>query len=231
LQTQDHAVRFNVSGIFIDADVSVPADAAGIVLFVHGSGSSRHSPRNQFVAGSLRSLGLGTVLMDLLTPDEERADQFSGQLRFDISFLARRVITVVDEMRRLTTARLGLFGASTGAAAALVAAAARLENILAVVSRGGRPDLAGDALAAVRAPTLLIVGSEDHEVIELNRRAMTRMKAERRIEIVPGASHLFHEPGALKTVAHLAADWFRAHLDDGSAGQGEGEGRLRGDTA
>jgi dienelactone hydrolase len=215
LQTQDQAVRFNVSGIFIDADVSVPADATGIVLFVHGSGSSRHSPRNQFVAGTLRARGLGTVLMDLLTPDEERADQFSGLLRFDISFLARRVIAVVDEMRRQTTARLGLFGASTGAAAALVAAAARVDSILAVVSRGGRPDLAGDALAAVRAPTLLIVGGEDHEVVELNRKTMTRMKTERRIEVVPGASHLFHEPGALETVAHLAADWFRAHPGDG----------------
>jgi putative phosphoribosyl transferase len=212
LQTQDHSVRFNVGGVFIDADVSIPADATGIVLFVHGSGSSRHSPRNQFVASSLRSQRLGTVLMDLLTPAEEHADQFSGRLRFDIRFLARRVFAIVDEMRRQMTAPLGLFGASTGAAAALVAAAARAESILAVVSRGGRPDLAREALADVRAPTLLIVGSEDHDVVELNRKAMTRMKTEARIEIVPGASHLFHEPGALETVARLAAEWFTSHL-------------------
>ena len=219
MQTQDHPVRFNVSGVSIDADLSIPADATGIVLFVHGSGSSRHSPRNQFVAGSLQSQRLGTVLMDLLTPAEERADQFSGHLRFDIRFLARRVIAVVEEMRGQPSAPLGLFGASTGAAAALVAAAARPESILAVVSRGGRPDLAGDALADVRAPTLLIVGGEDHDVVELNRKAMTRMKAGTRLEIVPGASHLFHEPGVLETAAHLAADWFSTHL------------RLRGDTA
>ena len=219
MQTQEHAVRFNLSGVSIDADVSIPADATGIVLFVHGSGSSRQSPRNQFVAGSLRSQRLGTVLMDLLTPAEERADQFSGHLRFDIRFLARRVIAAVEEMRGQPSAPLGLFGASTGAAAALVAAAARPESILAVVSRGGRPDLAGDALADVRAPTLLIVGGEDHDVVERNRKAMTRMKAGTRLEIVPGASHLFHEPGALETVAHLAADWFSTHL------------RLRGDTA
>ena len=208
MQTQDHAVRFNVSGVFIDADLSIPADATGIVLFVHGSGSSRHSPRNQFVAGNLRSQGLGTVLMDLLTPAEERADQFSGHLRFDIRFLARRVIAVVEEMRGQLDRAVGFVWREHGAAAALVAAAARAESILAVVSRGGRPDLAGDALADVRAPTLLIVGGEDHDVVELNRKAMTRMKAETRLEIVPGASHLFHEPGALETVAHLAADWF-----------------------
>jgi putative phosphoribosyl transferase len=215
LQTQDHAVRFNVGGVYIDADISIPADATGLVLFVHGSGSSRHSPRNQFVAGNLRSQGLGTVLMDLLTPIEERADQFTGHLRFDISFLARRVIAVVDEMRGQSTLPMGLFGASTGAAAALVVAAARPEHIRAIVSRGGRPDLGGDALADVRAPTLLIVGSEDHEVIALNRKAAARMKVEARIEIVPGASHLFHEPGALETVAHLAAEWFTTHLVDG----------------
>jgi putative phosphoribosyl transferase len=215
LQTQDHAIRFNASGVYIAADVSVPADATGIVLFVHGSGISRQSSRNQFVAGSLRSQGLGTVLMDLLTPAEERADQFKGHLRFDISFLARRVIAVIDDMRGQATLPLGLLGASTGAAAALVVAALRHGRILAVVSRGGRPDLAGDSLADVRAPTLLIVGSEDHDVVELNRKAMARMTAETRIEIVPGASHLFHEPGALEAVAHLAGDWFTTHLVDG----------------
>jgi putative phosphoribosyl transferase len=215
LHTQDHAVRFNVGGVYIDADVSVPSDATGIVLFVHGSGSSRQSPRNQFVAGHLRSQGLGTVLMDLLTPAEERSDQFSGHLRFDILFLARRVIAVVDEMRGQSTLPIGLFGASTGAAAALVVAAGRSTNVHAVVSRGGRPDLAGDALATTRAPTLLIVGGEDHEVVELNRKAMVRMTAETRMEIIPGASHLFHEAGALETVADLAANWFTSHLGDG----------------
>jgi pimeloyl-ACP methyl ester carboxylesterase len=214
LHTQDHAVRFNVGGVYIDADVSVPTDATGIVLFVHGSGSSRHSPRNQFVAANLRAEGLGTVLMDLLTPAEERSDQFSGHLRFDILFLAKRVIAVVDDMRQQSKLPMGLFGASTGAAAALVVAAARPTTVHAVVSRGGRPDLAGDALRTARAPTLLIVGADDHEVLELNRKAMARMTAEAKIEIVPGASHLFHEPGALETVSHLAAEWFNAHLVD-----------------
>ncbi len=213
MQLQDHAVRFNVGGVSIDADVSIPADAAGLVIFVHGSGSSRHSPRNQFVAEYLRAQGLGTVLMDLLTPAEERADQFSGHLRFDISFLARRVIAVADDLRAQSRLPFGLFGASTGAAAALVVAAARAKDISTVVSRGGRPDLAGDALGVVTVPALLIVGGEDHEVLELNRKAMARMKAEVRLEVVPGASHLFHEPGALETVAHLAADWFKRHLD------------------
>ena len=214
MQTQDHAVRFNVGGVHIDADVSVPADATGIVLFVHGSGSSRHSPRNQFVAANLRAEGLGTVLMDLLTPAEERSDQFSGHLRFDILFLAKRVIAVVDDLRAQSKLPMGLFGASTGAAAALVVAASRPTNVRAVVSRGGRPDLAGDALANTRAPTLLIVGGEDHEVLELNRKAMARMTANAKIEVVPGASHLFHEPGALETVSHLAGEWFSSHLVD-----------------
>jgi putative phosphoribosyl transferase len=214
LHTQDQAVRFNVGGIHIDADVSVPADATGVVLFVHGSGSSRHSPRNRFVADRLHEQGLGTVLMDLLTRAEERADQFSGHLRFDISFLARRVRAVIDDLRERISLPLGLFGASTGAAAALVVAAAQPQLISAVVSRGGRPDLAGSALEAAKAPTLLIVGGEDLEVVELNRKAAAQMTTESRIEIVPGASHLFHEPGALETVAHLAAGWFTTHLVD-----------------
>ena len=214
MQTHAHAARFNVGGVYIDADVSVPADATGIVLFVHGSGSSRHSPRNQFVADNLRAQGLGTVLMDLLTPAEERSDQFSGHLRFDILFLAKRVIAVVDDMSEQSPLPIGLFGASTGAAAALVVASGRRTKIRAVVSRGGRPDLAGDALGAMQPPTLLIVGGEDHEVIQLNRKAMARMTGDVKMEIVPGASHLFHEPGALETVAHLAADWFSTHLVD-----------------
>ena len=212
MQTREQAVRFNVGGIHIDADVSMPADATGVVLFVHGSGSSRHSPRNRLVAASLRAQGLGTVLMDLLTRAEERADQFSGHLRFDIAFLARRVMAVLDEVRVQMSLPVGLFGASTGAAAALVVAAAQPHIVSAVVSRGGRPDLAGHTLPAVKAPTLLIAGSQDPEVIELSRKAAAQMTAESRIEIVPGASHLFHEPGALETVAHLAADWFTTYL-------------------
>ena len=214
MHTPAHAVRFNAAGTYIDADVSIPSGASGVIVFVHGSGSSRHSPRNQLVATHLRTQGLGTVLMDLLTPAEERADQFAGQLRFDIGFLARRVIPVLDEVREQAPLPIGLFGASTGAAAALVVAAAKSARISAVVSRGGRPDLAAESLAVVEAPTLLIVGGEDREVLALNQKAMERMKAEVRLEIVPGASHLFHEPGALETVAHLAANWFRTHFVD-----------------
>lgn len=208
---RSNAVRFNAAGAAIDADVSIPAGAGGVVIFVHGSGSSRHSPRNQAVASHLQLQGFGTVLMDLLTPIEEREDQFTGHLRFDISFLARRVAAVIDELRSEITLPMGFFGASTGAAAALVVAAGRPEVVSAVVSRGGRPDLAGDALPAIRSPTLLIVGSEDPEVLALNSKALSRMECEARLEIVPGASHLFHEPGALEAVAHLAADWFTAH--------------------
>ena len=212
MQTQN--AHFDVGGVEIDADVTVPATAAGLVLFVHGSGSGRHSARNQFVAANLRAQGLGTVLMDLLTPDEERSDQFTGHLRFDIPFLSRRVVSVIDTVRRQMALPLGLFGASTGAAAALVAAAMRPQAVSAVVSRGGRPDLARDALPAVTAPTLLIVGEDDRDVLELNRQAMRRISAAVELEIVPGASHLFHEPGALEAVAHLAGDWFVAHLVD-----------------
>lgn len=205
---QEQAVRFHVDGVQIDANVSMGTEATGVVLFVHGSGSGRHSPRNQFVAAKLQARALGTVLVDLLTPAEERADQFSGHFRFDISFLARRVLAVLDRLRHQTRLSIGLFGASTGAAAALVVAAARRSEISAVVSRGGRPDLAGTALPSVKAPTLLIVGGAGMEVLEHNRKAMERMTGEVQLEIVPGATHLFHEPAALETVAELAADWF-----------------------
>jgi len=212
LGTQDQVVHLNAAGVSIDADISIPADVTGVVLFVHGRGSSRHSPRNQFVAERLRARRLGTVLADLMTRAEERADQFTGRLRFDIPFLAGRVAAVVDPLRRQLQRPMGLFGASTGAAAALVMAAANPKDVRAVVSRGGRPDLAGDALTAVQSPTLFIVGSEDREVLELNRRAMARMKGDVRLEVVSGASHLFHEPGALETVADLAAGWFETNL-------------------
>lgn len=213
MPTQERSVTFALEDATLEADINIASKAAGVVLFVHGSGSSRHSPRNQFVASSLRERGLGTVLMDLLTPDEERADDITGHLRFDISFLARRVTAVIDQMRDASTLPVGLFGASTGAAAAIVAAAARPAVIGAIVSRGGRPDLGGYALASVTAPTLLIVGSADPDVLELNKQAMSRMtQAEVRLEVVPRASHLFQEPGTLEHVAKLAGDWFTRHL-------------------
>ena len=214
MHTQAHAVRYNAAGVYVDADVAIPADASGIVVFVHGSGGSRQSPRNHFIATHLRSEGLGTVLMDLLTPSEERADQFTAHLRFDIGFLARRVIAVLDDLRDQARLPIGLFGASTGAAAALVVAAAPSAHIGAVVSRGGRPDLAGAKLADVQAPTLLIVGGDDPEVLALNEKAKQQMTTDVRLEVVPGASHLFHEPGALEAVAQLAGDWFTTHLVD-----------------
>jgi dienelactone hydrolase len=201
--------------VALDADIVVPESAQGIVLFAHGSGSSRHSPRNRLVAHELERAGLATVLADLLTPEEERLDARTGQLRFDIGLLATRVIALVDWATRYEpTAGLpvGLFGASTGAAAALVAAAERPDAVVAVVSRGGRPDLAGDYLRAVRQPTLLIVGGRDERVIELNRQAMTQLVGEVRLETVPGATHLFEEPGALEQVARLARAWFVRYL-------------------
>jgi dienelactone hydrolase len=201
--------------VALDADVVVPESARGVVLFAHGSGSSRRSPRNRRVAEELERAGLATVLADLLTPEEERLDARTGQLRFDIGLLATRVIALVDWATRYEkTAGLpvGLFGASTGAAAALVAAAERPDMIVAVVSRGGRPDLAGDFLRAVRQPTLLIVGGRDERVIELNRQAMTQLAGEVRLEIVPGATHLFEEPDALEQVARLSRDWFARYL-------------------
>jgi dienelactone hydrolase len=208
--TQD-SLSIPASGVALDADVVVPESARGAVLFAHGSGSSRHSPRNRLVAHELERAGLATVLAYLLTPEEERLDARTGQLRFDIGLLATRVVALVDWATRYDqTAGLpvGLFGASTGAAAALVAAAERPNAVEAVVSRGGRPDLAGDFLRAVRQPTLLIVGGRDAQVIELNRQAMSQLAGEVRLEIVPGATHLFEEPDALEQVARLARDWF-----------------------
>jgi dienelactone hydrolase len=206
----------------LEGDLVVPEHAAGVVLFAHGSGSGRHSPRNRQVAARLNDAGLGTLLIDLLTPAEEKVDRVSAQLRFDIDLLARRLIAAVDWLRGAPAHadRVGLFGASTGAAAALVAAAARPNNVSAVVSRGGRPDLAGPALPRVRAPVLLIVGGADDLVLELNRRAIELIGAEeKQLVVVPGATHLFEEPGALEQVATLAADWFSRHLAGSDGGR------------
>jgi pimeloyl-ACP methyl ester carboxylesterase len=193
----------------------VPEPALGVVLFAHGSGSSRHSPRNRYVAGELQDAGLATVLADLLTPEEEQLDAATGALRFDIGLLAGRVAVLTDwlvDQEATADLGVGLFGASTGAAAALVAAAARPASVQAVVSRGGRPDLAGGSLHLVRQPTLLIVGDRDTVVIELNRKAMGKLSGETRLEVVPGASHLFEEPGALEQVARLTRNWFAGRL-------------------
>lgn len=199
----------------VSGDLVLPAEAFGLVVFAHGSGSSRLSPRNRFVASVLNRARLGTLLADLLTLREEDADRVSGEYRFDIGLLADRVAALLAWTREnadVSHLPVGLFGSSTGAAAALVAAARRPRDVSAVVSRGGRPDMAGPHLSDVKCPTLFIVGGLDDVVIELNRRAMAAMKAERALEIVPGATHLFEEAGTLETVAALARDWFQAHL-------------------
>jgi putative phosphoribosyl transferase len=196
-------------------DLSLPGRCVGVVAFAHGSGSSRHSPRNRQVAERLNQAGLGTLLLDLLTVEEERLDLRTRELRFDIPLLAQRLGAALDwlgEQQATAHLRIGCFGASTGAAAALFAAAERGDRVGAVVSRGGRPDLAGERLAFVTAPTLLIVGGADPVVLELNRRAQAAMRCETRLEIVPGATHLFEEPGALERVADLASDWFLSHI-------------------
>jgi dienelactone hydrolase len=208
-------VQIPFDGFTLDGDLAIPKPAAGLVIFAHGSGSSRHSRRNRAVAQTLQQHGLATLLLDLLTQQEEAIDVTTAELRFDIDLLSTRVIGAADwaAVRPDTAAlRVGLFGASTGAAAALMAAAARPLAIGAVVSRGGRPDLAGRRLRSVRAPTLLIVGGADHQVIELNRQACDRLTCERHLEIIPGATHLFEEPGALEEVSRLAAAWFTHHL-------------------
>ena len=211
-------VRIPIKGAFLEGSLSVPEGAFGIVLFVHGSGSSRFSPRNRFVALSLQKAGLATLLFDLLTPTEEQIDAETRHLRFDIGLLEGRLLAStdwIDGEPGLASLRLGYFGASTGAAAALVAAARRPDRVGAVVSRGGRPDLAGPALPLVQAPTQLLVGSEDREVIDLNRRAARKMRAVHSLEIIPGATHLFEEPGALEEVAHRATAWFTRWLGQG----------------
>ncbi|HKH21106.1 MAG TPA: dienelactone hydrolase family protein [Gammaproteobacteria bacterium] len=199
----------------LHGDLAVPISAQGIVLFAHGSGSSRHSPRNRQVAHILRSGSLGTLLMDLLTAEEEEEDRHTGRYRFDIGRLVGRLVDATKRVRAQSgtqSLRVGLFGASTGAAAALIAAANGPDLVSAIVSRGGRPDLAGAALSNVQAPTLLIVGGHDSTVLDLNERAMAQLTCEKRLEIIPRATHLFEEPGALEAVARLARAWFKRYL-------------------
>jgi putative phosphoribosyl transferase len=208
-------VRVAADGVMLEGNLLLPSNAPGVVLFAHGSGSSRFSSRNRYVAEKLREDGLGTLLIDLLTPEEEQIDMRTAHLRFDIDLLAARLIGAIEwleQEKRTQTMKIGLFGASTGGGAALVAAARRPDRIAAVVSRGGRPDLAGPSLPHVAAPTLLIVGGNDTPVIAMNRDAYQQMQCERRLEIVPGATHLFEEPGALEQVARLAGRWFKQYL-------------------
>jgi dienelactone hydrolase len=208
-------VTVPAGAIALRGTLTLPAARGGLVIFAHGSGSSRFSPRNRFVAGELQAASLGTLLIDLLTPEEEARDEITRELRFDIPMLAERVVAIVDwaEVNPATRgSAIGIFGASTGAGAALIAAAERPNTVGAVVSRGGRPDLAGAHLARVLAPTLMIVGGHDEQVIELNREARDSMRCPSRLEIVAAATHLFEEPGTLEEVARLAAEWFREQL-------------------
>jgi len=208
-------VEVRAGDVTLEADLALPDGARGIVVFAHGSGSSRHSSRNRYVAEALREGKLGTLLLDLLTPHEESVDLHTRHIRFDIGLLADRLVGAIEWLGGEAETRaleVGLFGASTGGGAALVAAARRPDQVRAVVSRGGRPDLAGDELTRVHAPTLLLVGGNDEAVIELNEHAMARMLASVELRIIPGATHLFEEPGTLEEVARLARRWFARHL-------------------
>ena len=217
LQNPNHerAVRIPIDRITLEGDLVVPDPARGIVLFAHGSGSSRHSPRNQYVAQVLQQAGLATLLMDLLTIDEEALDAQTAELRFDIELLARRLVGATNWLSsqpQMAQLPVGYFGASTGAAAALVAAAELPDLVAAVVSRGGRPDLAGNALRRVVAPTLLLVGGKDVRVLEVNRIALAELRGPKKLEIIPGATHLFEEKGTLESVAQFAKNWFLLYL-------------------
>ncbi len=213
-------VQIPIGPIYLGGNLDIPKGARGIVVFVHGSGSSRFSPRNQYVAQELQKDGLGTLLFDLLTPEEERIDMVTAHLRFDIDLLASRLVDVTNWLLKNPDTKnlnIGYFGASTGAAAALIAAKEHSDVVKAVVSRGGRPDLAEKALPDVKAPTLLIVGGEDFQVIDMNQWAFDRLTAkEKQIKIVPGATHLFEEPGTLEEVAYLAGEWFKRYLGEKS---------------
>ena len=215
VQARGRNVRIPIERAHLEGELNIPAGAAGVVLFAHGSGSSRHSPRNQYVARVIRESGNGTLLFDLLTPAEEVEDNVTAALRFDIGLLAQRLVVAthwVSSQPETRSLGIGYFGSSTGGGAALVAAAQEGKSIAAVVSRGGRPDLAGGALARVQSPTLLIVGEYDDVVIRLNEEALARLRCEKELKIVPRATHLFEEAGALEQVAQLAADWFRRHV-------------------
>lgn len=216
------AIRIPIGDDTLQGDVTIPKAATGLVVFAHGSGSSRHSPRNQYVARLLERRHLATLLIDLLTSEEDSVDEFTGQYRFNIPMLAKRLVAIVDWLKAskmTSTLSIGLFGASTGAGAALIAASERIGAVAAVVSRGGRPDLAGASLPRVQAPTLLIVGGADVEVIRMNRDAMMQMRCPVTLEIVPGATHLFEERGTLERVADLTGDWFVRHLHPALARQ------------
>lgn len=211
----DKVVGVTTSDVLLEGQLSVPSDSAGIVLFAHGSGSSRHSPRNRFVAHKLQERGLATLLIDLLTEEEEEVDRLTREYRFNIPMLAKRLVGAVDWLHRqpeTSALQIGLFGSSTGAGAALIAAHETPSHVGAVVSRGGRPDLADKALSHVQTPTLLIVGGKDAQVIELNQQAMEQMPSTVDLEVIPGASHLFQESGTLEVVAQLAGDWFTKYL-------------------
>lgn len=215
VSSEEGYVRFPVGRVFLEGNLLIPEQAKGLVVFAHGSGSSRQSPRNRHVARTLRDSELATLLFNLLTKDEEAEDLVTGEKRFEIGLLARRLVDATDwlqSQRPTHHLRLGYFGASTGAAAALVAAAERANIVGAVVSRGGRPDLAGFLLDRVKAPTLLIVGGQDFPVIEMNRKALDKLRVEKKLVIIPGATHLFEEPGTLDEAARLAANWFTRYL-------------------
>jgi len=212
---EEQLVRVLAGPVWLEGNLSLPEQPRAVVLFAHGSGSTRHSPRNRYVARVLNEAKLATLLIDLLTLDEEVIDARTAQLRFDIGLLAERLVGATDWLTQFPDTKqlpIGYFGASTGAAAALAAAVVRPDEVNAVVSRGGRPDLAGTALIHVQAPTLLIVGGDDVQVIQLNRDALAQLRSEKQLVIVPGATHLFEEPGALDEVAQLACDWFCSHL-------------------
>ena len=212
---QECGISVTTGSVTLKGNLGVPEGAKGVVLFAHGSGSSRHSPRNRYVAQVLRQRQLATLLIDLLTQSEEAIDRRTRHLRFDIGLLAPRLIDTTEWLNQHPATRnlkVGYFGASTGSAAALVAAAERPNAVSAIVSRGGRPDLAGSALSRVRAPTLLIVGGNDIPVIGMNREALAQLRTEKQLEIIPGATHLFEEPGALEKVAELASQWFNRYL-------------------
>ena len=215
-ERKENVVRIPVDDDFIEGNLRLPAGAKGVVLFAHGSGSSRFSPRNQYVANVLNKAEIATLLIDLLTKDEEKVDMRTRQFRFDIDLLTERLMSAAKWLKRNTrmqNLKLGIFGSSTGAAAALIAAAKLPGDVAAVVSRGGRPDLAMEHLAEVRAPSLFIVGGRDAVVIDLNRKAMAEVSAKKNLEIVPGATHLFEEPGKLEEVAKLATSWFLQHFE------------------